>query len=532
MSLENLLQNLLHAILDEPKPPRQSRPQQRNHSRKPQSSSSRKLSGTVSRSQQIYGEQSIFMNAAQKQMQIPFQLRQMRTLSGIGMNGTRSMESLFVQQGRFMADYTDDFPYFIPCTRRIPMYYNLSNDELRCYFTWRTQYRQDGLPATESPYLLLYCSEIINQIGVSSPAEGYEKLLKLSDDYAVLCPDIVKRIARWLPDYAAYYRLPYQSTDAKDAALTVILRHTLHQPEQLIEAFNTLSKYHILNSKLYAAYPTETACAVKTAYQQLLLYYAQQKGESLAVFYFGGRRRSAHTMFEGAVFYEPERDLVREAYRLNPVYTYHCYHGQWAVEQYCGDPDGARIGAFLRTVDSLLREILGFKGKLKPGELPEGDADVIRRAILGYLEAKRQSERPKIELNAKELAAIRAAAEHTTDMLTLPEEEPEQYIPDAALPVSTEKAPEHEPETETPAAAPDLPLSKPALTLLLCLLTGESYQPLVDAGQMISVLTDEINEALYEQFGDTVLETDDSGAPVLVDDYTDELKELCSGTNL
>ena len=524
MDLSKLLGELLTAILDEPKPAR--RPQQQNSRR-----TARKPAAKVSRSNQIYGEQTILTTASRLPMPIPYRLRQMRTLSGITANGTRSMESLFVQQGRFMADFTDDFPHSVPCTRRVPMYYNLSMEELRCYFTWRTQYRAGSIPAIDGPYLLLYCSELINQIGVSSPEEGYDRLLKVCDDYAVLCPETVKRITRWSADYAAFYRLPFRNTDAKTAALTVILRHTLHTAAELTEALDTVSKYHILTSKLYAAHPAETAGAVQAVWQQLLLHYAQIKGESLPGFLLGGRSRRSHTMFEGAVFYQPDRMLTREAYRLNPVYIYHCYHGQWALERFCGEPDGARIGALLRTVDSVLRETLKFKSKLKPGDLPDGDTDVIRRAVLGFLEAEKRKNLPKIELNAEELEAIRAAAEHTTDMLTLPEEtEPElpaAAVPDEPFPEEAAAAPAPEPAPgETLPEIPDVTLSRPALTLLLCLLTGQSWQPLVDAGQMLSVLTDEINEAFYDRFGDTVLDTDETGAPVLIDDYAEELRQL------
>ena len=39
-------------------------------------------------------------------------------------------------------------------------------------------------------------------------------------------------------------------------------------------------------------------------------------------------------------------------------------------------------------------------------------------------------------------------------------------------------------------------------------------------------LTDEINENLYDTFGDTVLETDETGAPVLIEDYIEDLKGM------
>ena len=64
------------------------------------------------------------------------------------------------------------------------------------------------------------------------------------------------------------------------------------------------------------------------------------------------------------------------------------------------------------------------------------------------------------------------------------------------------------------------------MALLICLATGESYQPLVDAGQMLSVLADEINENLYDNFGDTIIEMQDDETPVLIEDYLDDVKGM------
>lgn len=537
MSLNSFLSELLDALMDNPKAisrelsepladildtlngkpntPRRNAPQRKTHP------VTGKSAPKVTRTERIYDEQPILMTASQMHMRIPYQIQQMRTISGYDITGRRSLEQLFVQQGRFMSEFTDDFPEQVPCTRRMPMYYNLSNNELRCYFTWRTRYRQGMLPDTESPYLLLYACEIINQIGVASPKKGYDILVQLYDDYAVSNPDFAKKLLSWMPDYAAYYELPFRSMDAKDAALAVLLRHTLHTPEEFLEAIDALSKYHIMQSKLYTAHPKETAGAVKAAYEQLLLHYAQVRHASFPAYLLGERQRRAHILFEGGIFCETNPVITRAAYRLTPVCTYHCYGGQWAVEHFCGSPDSVRIGAFLRTLDALLREVLHFKNKLKPAALPEGDANIIRRAILGWLEAERQRSLPKIEFDSAELDEIRRAAEHTTDLLTLPDDLPEEPL----LPPPAESKPEPPApaEPEIPAA---LPLSKPALTLLLCLLTDASYQPLIDAGQMISVLTEEINEALYDRFGDTVIDADDAGNPVLVPDYADELRQM------
>lgn len=455
--------------------------------------------------------------------EVPKEIRQMRTISGYSVTGKRSMESLFVQQGRYMVDFSDQYEKYVPCSRTTPMYYNLRDDELRCYFTWRTKYKLGEQPETETAYLMLYASEILNQIGVTSPQDALDRLKYLSADYGEQHPVLKKAIARWLPDYAAYFGTPYESRAPKDIALSVMLRHSRHTDLAVLSALNWLSKYKLLNSKLYEAHKEDCAAALHRAYQAMMRHYAEKKHYSYPVFLFGDTKRTEHVMFEGAVFYDTRGEELREekSIRLSPMTVYHCCRGKWAVERYCSEPDGVKIGAFLRTFDSLMREQVGFKYPLKAGTLPTGDTEVIRQAIGDYFAEKARANAPKIELDEARLAEIRQAAAHTTDMLTLPEDEDV-----TALLSDAPEQPEPAADTDLDAALPDLPLSTPAMALLACLLTGESYQPLVEKGHMLSVLADEINEAMYDRFGDTVIEMNDAGAPVLVPDYEEELKGL------
>ena len=482
-------------------------------------SSARKKPGTASHSAQVYGEQSIFANPSALFYQVPQQIRQMRTLSGYNnLDGKRSMESLFYQQGKYMENYTDDFPDLVQCGRSTPMYYNLKDNELRAYFTWRTRYRMGALPAAQNAFLLLYAYEILNLIGFQSAELAYDALTQLLRDYGEQFPSVKKSLLRWIPDFAAYYQQPYRMEDEIEAAAVTVLRHSAHTANELLLALDTLSKYHIKNSKLYLAEPEQVSEIVRTVYKALLTYYAEKKEKSFSAYLLGEQQRSEHLMFEGAVFYH--RTLVPNGdYRLSPLCVYHCYQGRWAKETFAGKPNAERIGAVLRTIDSLLREQLSFKGKLKAGELPEGDAEVIRQAIADWFEEQKRKNAPVITLNEDELEKIRLAAEHTTDMLTLPEDaEPVQPVPEPEEP--------DDDGTDDDGDLPDLPLSAPAMALLICLVTGESYQPLVDAGQMLSVLADEINENLYDTFGDTVIEMEDDETPVLIGDYLEDLKGM------
>ncbi|MBR5363722.1 MAG: TerB N-terminal domain-containing protein [Oscillospiraceae bacterium] len=537
MSMMSLLKRLFRAAgeayLDEKLPaskPRQSASGSRRKTaakkpasaaRKPASQSARRKTGTASHSAKVYSDQSILANPAGMFTPVPQQLRQMRTLSGYNnLDGTRSMESLFYQQGKFMEQYTDDYHEPVQCGRAVPMYYNMKDHELRAYFTWRTLYRQGALPASQNAFLLLYAYEILNLIGFSSAESAYDALGNLLRDYGEQFPSVKKSLLRWMPDFAAYYHLPYRLEDEKEAAEITVLRHSSHSAEKLLLALDTLSKYHIKDSKLYLAEKEKVSELLKAVYQAMLMHYAEQKNQSFSAYLLGEQSRAEHLMFEGAVFCH--RSIQADgSYRLSPLCVYHCCKGKWAKETFCSKPHTDRVGALLRTFDAMLREKLNFKGKLKSGELPEGDAEIIRKAIDDWFAEQARKNAPVITLNEAELAEIRKAAEHTTDMLTLPEDE----ITEAAAPVPEPAAPDEDDEPDD-SEIPDLPLSAPAMALLICLATGESYQPLVDAGQMLSVLADEINENLYDSFGDTIIEMQDDGTPVLIEDYLDDVKGM------
>ncbi|MCR5305963.1 MAG: TerB N-terminal domain-containing protein [Oscillospiraceae bacterium] len=527
MDLWKLLGKLIGSIGEEPVPLKPKRP---SSPRKPAAKrrstgrpANRRRTGSASRSSTVYGSEAIPYSGAHLMQPVPLRIRQMRTLTAANPFARQSMEATFVRQGRYMEQFTDDCAEPVPCGRSVPMYSNLNDCELRTFFTWRTRYRQGALPEADTPYLVLYFFELLNGIGVQSPAESYALMKQLYADYAETNPELKKRFPRWIRDFAAYYGIPYpQSLDIKEAALDAVVRHSEQSAAQFTEALDRLSKYHILKSKLYADYPELTEEIVQRVYRALLTYFAENKGQSLAAMLFGGRTRTQYLMFEGAVFYEetlpPDRSV-----RISPRLLYECRGGTWAAEQSFSEPDSERIGSYLRTVDSLLRERLHFKAKLKAGEIPADETAVIGRVLDKYFEEQAQKNAPVITLDSAELEQIRAAAEHTADMLTLPED----AAPAEEAPADFVPAGPAEPEEDGAGDdLPDLPLSAPAMTLLCCLLTGSSCQPLTDAGHMLSVLADEINENLYDEFGDTVIETDENGMPVLVEDYIEDLKGM------
>jgi hypothetical protein len=120
-------------------------------------------------------------------------------------------------------------------------------------------------------------------------------------------------------------------------------------------------------------------------------------------------------------------------------------------------------------------------------------------------EARQAEENAKLKLDMSRLEQIRKDAAVTRDKLIVEEELAEE--PAAPAPANT-------PE-------PDTPLSKTEYRFLQCLLYGRPIDWVRSEGLMVSVLTDSINEKLYDQFCDSVLEDGE-----VVADYIEDLKEM------
>lgn len=117
----------------------------------------------------------------------------------------------FYKQGQMMADYEDQYNATYELKRYFPVYHDLTIHQLRTYFTWRTQLRQGNFTVSSTSYAYLYIYELLNNIGVNSPTEGYTKLMAFRDQYAPSYHSRMRDLLdRWLCDYVLYYGLDQQ----------------------------------------------------------------------------------------------------------------------------------------------------------------------------------------------------------------------------------------------------------------------------------------------------------------------------------
>lgn len=457
----------------------------------------------------VFREESIQPRPSKPRERLPAALMAARSLeSGLGVRDSRS--GLFLKQAKLLEFYTDDYPFDREVVCYYPTYQSLSDSELRGYFSWRTKLRAGVLEKTSLSFAFLYIYELLNQIGVTDPLDGYEKLLRFHRDYGALDRRILAYLNQWLYEYAAYYELEPGLLSALplptfDRYVAVLEDVSTGDPSEIAEALRYFTKW-LDRSKFYSQNREAMEAVLARVLRRVSDHYAKCKNTFVPQ-YFGKPLELFAAPFSTAVFSHRQKAHDRE-YRLTRYTLYSCRNGAWTLRRLDSHLlPNPKLTHLVKTVDALMRQEYGFGHPVKI----ENDAKWLQKLILEEIhgfQAEQTAKKEKvITIDYSRLSSIRSDAALTQDRLTVEEEEPEE----------PESIPAPEPAGETP-------LDGAEYRLLHALLYGGSMGWVQSEGYLLSVLVDGINEKLYDTFADSVLELNDR--PELVEDYIEELKEM------
>ena len=427
----------------------------------------------------------------------------------------QSRESIFIKQGKLLADYEDDYVYDRRVTHYFPTYQSLTNPELRGYFSWRTKLRRGNLQKTSLTYAFLYIYELLNQIGVADPVDGYRKLTEFRDAYGALDDGILPYLNLWLMDYVVYYNLdaglladtPQVRFNRGIAVLDSIQSRG---DEEVIRAVKQLSPKWLERSKFYREYREDCDTVIVRVLRRMSAHYNARCKKTMVEQYFGSFSQYRVILFDAAVFHERQVEGSRQ-YMVDENYIYRCRNGLWSVQKYnCLPHSNGKLGDVLKAIDGVMRECYGYGRPIQYKLDTKWILKIIQEEARNLLTEKKAAEEKKITIDYSRLARIRSDAAVTRDRLMV-EEEAEEEAPPVQTP-----APAEEPE--------DIPLTKDEYRLLQSLLYGRDYGWVRSSGLMLSVLVDGINDKLYDTFSDSVLLGDDP--PELIEDYIADLKEM------
>lgn len=427
----------------------------------------------------------------------------------------QSRESIFIKQGKLLAAYEDDYVYDRRVTHYFPTYQSLTNPELRGYFSWRTKLRRGNLQKTSLTYAFLYIYELLNQIGVADPMDGYRKLTEFRDAYGALDDGILPYLNLWLMDYVVYYNLDagLLADDPQvrfNRGIAVLDSIQSRGDEEVIRAVKQLSPKWLERSKFYREYREDCDTVIVRVLRRMSAHYNARCKKTMVEQYFGSFSQYRVILFDAAVFHERQVEGSRQ-YKVDENYIYRCRNGLWSVQKYnCLPHSNGKLGDVLKAIDGVMRECYGYGCPIQYKLDTKWILKIIQEEARNLLTEKKAAEEKKITIDYSRLARIRDDAAVTRDRLMV-EEEAEEEAPPVQTP-----APAEEPE--------DTPLTRDEYRLLQSLLYGRDYGWVRSSGLMLSVLVDGINDKLYDTFSDSVLLGDDP--PELIEDYIADLKEM------
>jgi len=471
---------------------------------------------------EVYQDEPILFTATQIESCTPPKYRDMRKIAKS--RGSNEFDAkVFYEQGKFMEYFEDDYDYQGDFSRYFPTYESMSDHQLRGYFSWRTKVRRGVIKKTPLSFVFVYIYELINQIGVRSPEEGFYTLKNFWTAYKEIDYHINRYVVLWLKDYVVYNNLDQSlleelsGVNLNNAVLT-LLAHKSRGADEVFSALNSLSSYNMEKSRFFKLFPEDVKNVVHSVYSALSDYYDRNCEKPLSESLFGKFYDSSYFMFSSAVFYDRScKDDFVYVYEINDLCKYTCKNGAWRCEKFFNyGGKSSKIGHLLKSIDFLMRPKYNFKFTFrKVGKATKLMQRIIDKAIDNYREKQRINATPKIEIDVSKLQDIRNAALETQSKLLvkeLEESDVQDFFED--IPVDKNRSDN------------DTGLNNAEYLFMKCLLYGREYYDLIRSnGLPLSVLVDAINDYFFDQFGDTVIVEAD-GRPELIVDYIGELKEI------
>lgn len=387
----------------------------------------------------------------------------------------------------------------------------------------------------------------------------------LSDSKTVLFDKALIELRRAARDIEP---LPTPATPAtkrrKSSEPTLPLPPDEAREERLMAAINALSTYNLGNSRINHAHHRDlrhVACAV---YVRMARYYDTHRKSGIVASLFGEETAMPYTMFASAVFFAPERHKDCE-YRLDPIHIYRCQNGFWECMRIHGSRQkSSKLGEMMRACDQRLRLALDPAHPLKEEKVPKYLAKIIDDEIVAWLSWDAAHQPVKIDIDLSQLGHIRNAAAQTCEALLIDEEREDDALTEAAeadsgqpeaepaanmiaepAAASTQQNEADEPTISTeqfgvvapllaPEPTPATPMSagtasalahaaEDYLRALLEQNAAQAASAVERSGQSEDMLVDNINEALFDLVGDTVIEFGAAG-PQIIEDYEADVR--------
>ena len=462
----------------------------------------------------------------------PEKLRELRRLYRYGVRSFPETCRNFYKQGKFMEDYEDDAPWNGEVRLYYPTYQDLRLEQLRGYFTWRTALRRGEFKPISTSLAYIYIYELLNDIGAADAVDSLRKLNAFRTGYLDAgFGDAAMRLnlRRWMLEKAVVSGLPPETvreyadpeTLRRDGALAALRDAKARTDGEIFDALVTLGGGKLLKSP--AAQDEEGKSLFARVWRQAAAAH-REGGKSLFTLCFGGCRSHRWDPLASAVYHERRR-LAAGTCEVDECRSY-TYNGSvWSEKCYLERSfDKKLLAGLLHEAERQLRLYRKLGRPLQERYEERWAAPYIQAVIEEDRREKAEKARKKVTIDLSGLEQIRRDALLTRDSLLT-----EEDLREAEEPAETAPAPAEAPE-EPVETVSGLPLDEVQTQLLKLLLEGKPAKGfLAEQHRMPTVEADAVNEALYDEIGDSVLECDGDEI-ALAEDYREDLLRLLGGT--
>ncbi|WP_022753327.1 TerB N-terminal domain-containing protein [Butyrivibrio fibrisolvens] len=537
---------------------------------------------------------------------LPPKIAQMKELYNVLDSKPGADGYYFYKQGKFMEDYEEPYDFRGRFTRYFPTYHVMNNDQLQGYFDFRRRFRNGEIDAyslsgssiASLSFIYVYLYEILCNIGISDPEEGFRKLLYIDEVFGDKDPSMHEYIQDWLKDYVVYYNLPESLIDGVydksfDDSLSTILTYEnyirdvkgdkISSPSEniinddktskdsafelseddihkIFEAIDALSSYSLKGSLFYKKNPKDMEEVTVRAYRNVSLFYQEHNKPMLLEKCFGAKGVYPYHMFRKAIFYDHIHYEDYE-YVFSDARIYRCRDGHWSLETfYKADSKSSDLGAICKEIDRICRRKFSFGHPLQQKLNLPLIIQAISDAADTYIKEKEEAAKPKIHIDFGKLSGIRKDAAYTRDQLITEEEMSDEdefmkfedevlasnitesvsnksvALSDSKLQIGVDDIDirevisndniSNDKTVSNDQPSGNLLISEHQMNIVNLLLSGGNVIEYAASNHlMLAIEIDAINEALYDEIGDTVIEFD-GDTPELVEDYIDDIKQI------
>lgn len=457
----------------------------------------------------------------------------------------------FYRQAKFMEDYEDDYHGQVcDISGYFTTYHDLSDKQLRTYFTWRTEIRNGVYNKTFTSFIYLYIYELLCGIGSSSSVESLNKLKEFEEKFIEggFLEDntqIKRNLHRWYFEYSLVKGFPVDEVKKyidkeildRDHALEILKKSGDYDDIEIFDAICFFAGKKFLNS-VSIKKEREKSIIIYAYVWKYILKSGNIDGKSIFTHCFGRMQNRSIYPLLNAVYWNDKTEEDAD-YIVNEVRSYHCKTGRWKEKSYIRAYFNKKKLAFIvHEIDRLIRDEFKLGYYLKPSM---EDARITTIIAAGFNEALKEikhNERNMINIDFSALKKIRNDAEITRTSLLVDEDciHSQTINTDIVEKADIQNAIEKNSikyNDGNQSKSENLDFDKPPeisedinLKILKFIIAGKDYKSLIKSNNLFtSIITDNINETFFEDIGDNILECEGDEI-YLVEDYREDILDI------